>query len=146
MSSRTDALDALRVVLEGIDGTGSYNNDLSVVNEVPEDTDIGKMPYATLHRGEERYADVGGALTERSLDFIIEGWLTYSPPGTTGADAADTLIEDIDRVIATDRSLGATVIDVMLTKNQTFTSSAGDNVAVVVLEGTLRYRHAHGTP
>lgn len=145
-SSRTDALDALRTVLEGIDGTGSYNNSLTVVQEIPEVPDSGKLPYASLHRGEERYSDAGGALTSRLLDFIIEGWVLFSPPGTNAADAADDLLEDIDRVIATDRSLGDSVVDVKLTKNQTFTSGAGDNIAVVVVEGTINYRHIHGTP
>jgi hypothetical protein len=139
-------LDALRIVLQGIDGTGSYNNDLTVVAEIPQEPDSGLLPYAVLLRGEERYNDAGGALTQRNLDFIIEAWAKFSPPGENSADAADKMLQDIDRAVATDRSLGSTVIDVKLTKNQEFTSTAGDSFCVVLVEGTLTYRHIHGSP
>ena len=145
-SSRSGVLDALRVALQAIDGTGSYNNSLTVVVEVPATPDVGKLPYAQLLRGEERYLDAGGALTQRSLDFLIEAWVKFSPPGENAADAADNLLQDIDRAVAVDRSLGALAIDVKLTRNQQFTSAAGDNLAVVVVEGTILYRHAHGSP
>lgn len=146
MSKRTDVLDAFRVVLEGIDGTGSYNHNLSVVKEIPETPNTGLLPYATLHRAEERYGDAGGALTTHDLDLTIEIWARFSPPGENAADRGDKMIEDIERAVALDRSLGGTVVDVTLLRNQVFTTSAGSSIAVVLVEATIKYRHAHGSP
>jgi hypothetical protein len=146
MSKRTDVLDAARVLLKTIDGTGSFNNNLTVVHEVPESPDSGKMPYAILHRGQERYADAGGALTERRLEVLVEAWARFSSPAEKASDAADKLLEDIERAVGSDRSLGGTVIDVTLGKNQQFTTTAGDSIVVVVVEAEIRYRHTHGSP
>lgn len=146
MTSRTAALDSLRVVLEGIDGTGSFNNALTVVKEVPEVPDMGKLPYATLHRAEERYTDAGGALTQHELDVTIEAWSRFSPPGETAADAGDKMLDDIERAVSANRSLGNTVVDTTLKRNQVFTTSAGNSIVVVLVEATIKYRHAHGSP
>lgn len=146
MTSRTAALDALRVVLEGIDGTGSFNNDLSVVKEVPTVPDMGLLPYAVLHTAEGRYLDAGGALTAIDLDITMEAWARFSPPGETAQDAGNKMLDDIERAVAANRSLGNTVVDTTLKRNQVFTTSAGDSIVVVLVEATIKYRHAHGSP
>jgi hypothetical protein len=107
---------AIKTALEGIDGTGDYQNVIVSVNRVPappqkadESTDFPFINFTTLKYSEEAF-DANGNIKHCQCEATLAFYVKYSDASTADADILD-LYSDVKIALEADYTLGGLLLD-----------------------------------
>lgn len=149
MSVRTDILDDIMTLLQGIDGTGDYNFAVAAVRRTPLNPDNEQhFPYVYINENREVY-DAGpiqspaGFLTRR-LGLAIMGYVNVP---ATAAESAGLLLADVElALLQGDHSLGGKAVDIILVSNEMIADEIRPDLSGFLLEVEIQYRARHNDP
>lgn len=150
MSIRTQILDAIVGRLEGINGSGAYQNTVRVVHRQPVNVASEQnFPFLVINENRELY-QAGPVQTpaghlSRRLGFVIGGWVNDE---ADPAEAVALLLADVELALLgpSDHSLGNLAVDIILISNDMLADQANPAISGFLLEVEVQYRTPHNDP
>jgi len=78
-------------------------------------------PFVLIHEGREAYADRATlGKVERRLSVVLEAWEDSDPVAENRSTTAADLLDDMEKGVTSDRTLGGNATDVRLVGNELF--------------------------
>lgn len=150
MSVRTDILDAIKLRLEGIDGTGAYENTVRKVHRQPINVaSVQNFPVLVINENRELYqagpVQTAAGHLSRRVGFIVGGWVNSK---ANPAEAVALLLADVELALLgpSDHSLGGLAVDIILVSNDMLADQANPDISGFLLEAEVQYRTPHNDP
>lgn len=154
-SIRKLLLDDLKTALETIDGSGKFENDLTVAGGgggvqfwAGESINLQKTPTAVLYWLQDGSLDEPVGHLTRFLDVVVDVFQKDAGLPATSAEAIETLLADVERAVLTDpeRSEIGTNVDTAHVQTTPFPSQEDTPAIGGTVRFRIRYSHVRAEP